>query len=506
MYAGALDQRVDVVGVSGYFNSRQEIWQEPIDRNVFGLLREFGDAEIASLIAPRVLIVESCQIATVNIPPGTQSAPARLITPPVESVRNELQRARELIAGLKPKPVMELVVSGDGAGHFGSAPFLETVVKHVSGARLATSRAAPIHLRQDFNSDLRLARQFKQLAAFSQRLVDQSDQVRAQFIAKIERDSGVQAFEKSTVSYREHFRDQIIGSFDRDLLPANARTQMIYDEPEYRGYMVALDVFPELRLYGILLLPKEIAKDEKRPVVVCQHGLEGRTQFTVTGDHTSYRDFASRLAKRGFIVFAPQHLYRGGDGFRTLQRKANPLKQSLFSIMVAQHRQLLSWLGGLDFVDRNRIGFYGISYGGKSAMRIPALLDGYCLSICSSDFSDWIWRTATNRYPNGYLAHSEYEIFEFDLGSKFNYAEMAALICPRPFMVERFHHDGLFADKTCAEFAKVRLLYENLDVGRRTAMTYYGSYPNNTPYTDRETFDFLHEHLSWRIPKSTVDQ
>ncbi len=148
-------------------------------------------------------------------------------------------------------------------------------------------------------------------------------------------------------------------------------------------------------------------------------------------------------------------------------------------------------------MDRDRIGFYGISYGGKSAMRIPALLDGYCLSICSSDFSDWIWRTATNRYPNGYLAHSEYEIFEFDLGNTFNYAEMATLICPRPFMVERFHHHGLFADKTCAEFARVQLLYENLDVGGRTAMTYYGSYMNNTPYTDRETFDFLHEHLQW---------
>ena len=37
---------------------------------------------------------------------------------------------------------------------------------------------------------------------------------------------------------------------------------------------------------------------------------------------------------------------RGGDAFRTLQRKANPLKQSLFSIMIAQHEQLLAWLAG----------------------------------------------------------------------------------------------------------------------------------------------------------------
>ena len=52
-YAAAVDKRIDAVLVSGYFNSRQRVWDEPIYRNVWGLLSEFGDAEIASLIAPR---------------------------------------------------------------------------------------------------------------------------------------------------------------------------------------------------------------------------------------------------------------------------------------------------------------------------------------------------------------------------------------------------------------------------------------------------------------------
>ena len=57
-YAAALDTRIDAALVSGYFCPRQRVWQEPIYRNVFGLLEEFGDAEIASLIAPRSLVVE----------------------------------------------------------------------------------------------------------------------------------------------------------------------------------------------------------------------------------------------------------------------------------------------------------------------------------------------------------------------------------------------------------------------------------------------------------------
>ena len=52
-YSAAVDKRIDAVLVSGYFNSRQRVWDEPIYRNVWGLLSEFGDAEIASLIAPR---------------------------------------------------------------------------------------------------------------------------------------------------------------------------------------------------------------------------------------------------------------------------------------------------------------------------------------------------------------------------------------------------------------------------------------------------------------------
>ena len=52
LYAAALDPRIDAVCVSGYFGDRNDIWRQPVDRNIFGLLEQFGDAEVASLIAP----------------------------------------------------------------------------------------------------------------------------------------------------------------------------------------------------------------------------------------------------------------------------------------------------------------------------------------------------------------------------------------------------------------------------------------------------------------------
>ena len=65
-YSAAVDTRIDSALVSGYFDSREAVWSEPIYRNVWALLHEFGDAEIASLIAPRALTIEFSSVPKVT--------------------------------------------------------------------------------------------------------------------------------------------------------------------------------------------------------------------------------------------------------------------------------------------------------------------------------------------------------------------------------------------------------------------------------------------------------
>jgi hypothetical protein len=69
LYSAALDSRIDATLVSGYFERRENLAEEPIYRNVWSLLREFGDAEIAGMVAPRGLVIEAISGPVVDGPP-----------------------------------------------------------------------------------------------------------------------------------------------------------------------------------------------------------------------------------------------------------------------------------------------------------------------------------------------------------------------------------------------------------------------------------------------------
>src|SRR4028119_1300226 len=112
---------------------------------------------------------------------------------------------------------------------------------------------------------------------------------------------------KSGASCRALLGDEGIGRFPAASLPPNARTRLVFDQPSYRGYELLLDVGPDVFSYGILLVPKGIREGERRPVVVCQHGLEGRPQDVAdpSVNNPAYNQFARQLAERGVGAFSP---------------------------------------------------------------------------------------------------------------------------------------------------------------------------------------------------------
>jgi dienelactone hydrolase len=500
LYASAIDPRVDSVLISGYFSPRENLWDEPIDRNVFGLLEEFGDAELASMRGGQAMVVDATTGPEAEFSGGA-GAPARLVTPAVEQVREEFDRGITLVGNpeltthfalTEPESTKPGAPAVPGISRKGLASFLQSL-----GCDGELSTDVPLVVTRpttDADADQRMRRQMEQIDRHNQHLLAISPGVRKEFMRDLDF-SSIEAYQQSTIPYREKFYRDVIGRFDLPVMDFRPRTRLVYDEPGWLGYEVMLDVYPGVFAYGLLLVPKDLAPGQRRPVVVCQHGLEGRPQDTIgESKFASYKAFAARLAEQGYITFAPQNIYRHGDRFRTLQRKGNTIGKTLFSVITPQHQQIVDWLQTLPMVDPEKIGFYGLSYGGKTAMRVPALVTDYCFSICSADFNDWVDKNASTRNPHSYVWTGEYEIFEFDLGSTFGYAEMAALIAPRPFMVERGHFDGVADDETVAwEFAKVRRLYQgNLKIGDRCRIEWFDG-----PHTinGQGTFAFIREHF-----------
>ncbi|MDZ4821269.1 MAG: dienelactone hydrolase family protein [Planctomycetota bacterium] len=496
LYAAALDTRIDAACVSGYFDDRSDLWQEPIDRNQFSLLSQFGDAELATLVAPRKLIVEAARAAEVVMQPVGSGAPGRIVTPTLAKVQAEVERARKLTPKFSAERY-QLVTSGtDGKGPPGSGFALESLLAVVSAeGKLQRplgqlTAAAPLA-----DAAAREARQVQELEQYNERLFLGCQKVREKFFwEKLNYDS-VEKFKASAEPLRTYFANDVIGRIELPVQPANPRTRLVEENDRWKRYEVMLDVFPDVFAYGLLTIPKSIKPGEKRPVVVCQHGLEGRPTDTIgEKERAYYSAFSTELAERGFITFAPQNPYIFRHRFRSLQRKANPLGKTLFSIIVPQHQQIVDWLQTLPEVDADKIGFYGLSYGGKSAMRIPSLVTDYALSICSGDFNEWIAKNISARYPNNYLFTPEYEMFEFDLANTFNYAEMVGLIAPRPFMVERGHFDGVGTDEAVAgEYARARRVYAvGLKMPERTEIEWFvGGHKIN----GQGTFAFLQKHL-----------
>ena len=519
LYTSAIDERVDATMVSGYFGMREAVWEEPIYRNVWGLLTEFGDAELAGMIAPRPLVIEACRIPESAGPPvpaagrRAGAAPGKIETRTLGSVRAEFDRAISIYDALQAGLNCQLYSSGEGDGPAGTPEAIRAFALELGIKAEFRSVDSPLVAVEgskqgvDLN-DNRQRRQLEELQWHVQNLMRLSPKVRDQKWAAGDR-SSVDRWVETSAPLRDWVYDELIGRLPVPTIPMNPKSRLVLDEPEYLGYEITLDCYRDVVAGGILLLPKDLKPGEKRPVVVCQHGLEGVPMDTITEDQSSrawgpYKGFSSALCKRGFIVYAPQNPYRGQDRFRTLQRKSNPLKRSLFSYIIPQHQRTLDWLATLPNVDAERIAFYGLSYGGKTAVRVPPMLTqsenrvGYCLSICSADFNEWVRKNVSNEDRYSYVFTGEYEIFEWNMGHVANYAELSSLMAPRPFMVERGHDDGVAPDEWVAwEFAKVRRHFDKLGIGEKTEIEFF-----NGPHTinGQGTYRFLHRHLDWPEP------
>ncbi len=420
-YAGAVDGRFGMVGVVDYFQQRERCWQEPVDRMLYGQLKEFGDAEIAALIAPGHLGVEY-----------TAEGPT-----PGSSVEAEAQRAKRFYEGLGR--AANFRVDKAPSAEVG----LEKAAREIArtlGAR-QTSAGMAIGFRISPNYAMKSRNEhFDALHDYLRRLDEESDEVRASYWDLLPTPAARRA--PKAAQLRKEL-GKLIGEIPVGQEPLEPRTRLIRVTGKFVDYDVLLNVLPGVHAYGQLLVPR---LPGRLPVVICQHGLGGRpADITGIGQDPDpiYHALGAHLADLGYVVFAPYVTVpiRQEILVNPLVQKAAALGMMRTSLELAKLHCIVNFLQTLPFVDSERIGYYGLSYGGYSAIWMPPLEPRIKLSVISGHFNDWCTKITNDQNPTSYLRYQDADFYNWNVLNRFTHLELIAAMYPRPVCVEFGEHD-----------------------------------------------------------------
>lgn len=208
-------------------------------------------------------------------------------------------------------------------------------------------------------------------------------------------------------------------------------------------YQLQIEVMPDFKFFGIFMVPFHA---QKAPLVIAQHG--GGSLPEICSDflgESNYSFFTKRALERGMAVFAPQLLlwkFDADNGEKKVDtgiaydrgKIDSKLKQigiSITGLEVFCIRRSIDYLHCLEFIDPNRTGMMGLSYGGYFSLHTAAA-DKRIKSIYAAasfhdrtkiSFGDWKYHNAANTFCDG---------------------EIAALCAPRRLQVDVGKSDGVF--------------------------------------------------------------
>ncbi|MGA3326351.1 MAG: prolyl oligopeptidase family serine peptidase [Terriglobia bacterium] len=431
LFAGALDEQFAAVASLDYFQQRENCWREPVDQVLYGQLKEFGDAEVAALIAPRPLIVVR--------PSGNAIHQA--------SVSAEFARAQRFYGGLHADHKLQILDPWEN-------PREAMAMKLATLLGATEARYPPDLALQIPRSEVQQARDqhFESWFQYLQNLIAASSQAVKNYW---QLDSTPAAERPQKAQRLRAELAQLVGVISIDKVPMNARTALVAETDKFLAYDAFLDVVPGVEVYGQLLIPRAVggAMPERRPAVVCQHGFGGAPKYVSgVGDHLEsndhyYHRFGQRLAERGYVVFAPYltvpevrgaaAIVHRADLVNPLVRLAAPLGMMRTGVELAKLHRVVDFLQSLSFVDPEHIGYYGLSYGGYSAMWMPPLEPRLKLTMISAFFNDWrTMLTDTSRYGQSYWTLPDEDFYNWNVLNRFTHTEMIAAMWPRPVAIE----------------------------------------------------------------------
>jgi dienelactone hydrolase len=330
--------------------------------------------------------------------------------------------------------------------------------------------------------------------------------------------SGPDAYERSVEPNRARFLASL-GGWPWERTDLAVEREHLADLGPFRVERVRYTLFERIRTDALLLVPKA---DGPFPAVLCQIGVNGAPEtvcgFTEIGRRpdNAYHRIGSRLAAHGYVVLATRMVSGVTPGtVRDQDHRAphlmTPRQRDIRDWLLAHYGKeqakdfnnatrariyldrLCRMLGGtlmgmemfvlsrgvdllseLAEVSPGRIGMYGLSQGGMSALWLPVLEKRIVVSVASAFFNERYHKQVvpSEHYQPFLLTSSEDKIFPHL--HEFADSDLASLICPRAFAVEAGKQDGSVWWKLAERaFGEAEAIYERLGLGEKCGFFFH---------------------------------
>lgn len=259
--------------------------------------------------------------------------------------------------------------------------------------------------------------------------------------------SSLNAYSKSMQPLHRLLADRV-GFPPPALFPTvKERLEQVGEDEVARYYRCYIPIAPELESYGLYIVPKKA--HFPAPLVISMHGGGGTPEMATFHGGTNYHDMVRGAVARGYVVFAPLHIFNPfSDKEKNspippniryqLDQRLRVLGTSLTAVEVAKISRALDALLKRPEVDPKRVAMIGLSYGGFYTLYTTALEPRIKCAVSACFFNDETSRLSYDR-------PAAWNDMRFQgTASVLANSELAALICPRPLQVQCGKKDDLF--------------------------------------------------------------
>lgn len=310
--------------------------------------------------------------------------------------------------------------------------------------------------------------------------------------------SSLAAYARSVEPYRERLRAAYGAP------PPGAKDgrvtafRQIGEDADCTIFRVWIEVVDGVDAYGLYLVPKQRPAGAKLPLLIAQHGGGGNPEAIADLDtRENYRGFGREAVRRGYVVWAPalamRSTYSGdetipGASREELDRKLRLAGTSIIGLelhkIIESTRTLMRTRAE---IDPARVGMTGLSWGGFFTLHVTAL-------------SPFIKAAA----PSGYFRESGRLLQRIATGEArqpdperyggLGHAELIALICPRPCLVEIGEQDGALNPMAGAreEAERAAEYYRKLGVPERFR---FSAHAGGHEFDTKTVLDFFDREL-----------